>query len=58
LKSKTWRRSGVANKPKFEICASPMVCARRPVTDDGARSAAITAAAPPKKANGDAAIRP
>ncbi len=46
LRSKTMRRSGEANRPKFDTCASPHSCARRPESGVPARSVAITAAAP------------
>ena len=39
-------RSGAANPPKFEMCASPQACTTMPVHRVAARSAAITAAAP------------
>ena len=58
LTSNTRRRSGLANTPKLEMCASPTACTRRPLIDEDARSAAMTAAAPRQNANGDAAIRP
>ena len=58
LTSKISRRSGVAKTPKLETWASPMACTRRPLIGEAARSAAMTAAAPRKKAKGDAAIRP
>ena len=57
LMSKTRLRSGVANFPKFETCASPHAWTRRPVCGDVDRSIAITAAAPRKNANGDSAMR-
>src|SRR5262249_29573411 len=47
-----------AKKPKFDRCASPQACTVIPVTGVVARSWAITAAAPRKKAKGDSAIRP
>jgi hypothetical protein len=58
LRSKTSRRSGDAKSPKFDRCASPHSCTR--IFDTGvlARSAAMISAAPRKKANGDASIRP
>ena len=46
LMSNTSERSGAANPPKFDRCASPQHCTRRPDTGLSARSAAITAAAP------------
>ena len=39
-------RSGAANPPKFEMCASPHACTMSPEDGVRARSAAITAAAP------------
>ncbi len=54
----TRRRSGAANPPKFEMCASPQTCTTRPELGVSARSAAITAAAPRKNVNGVASIRP
>ena len=38
----TSRRSGAANAPKFDRCASPHSCTFRPVLGERARSAAIT----------------
>ncbi len=58
LMSKTTLRSGVANLPKLLTWASPHACTVRPVTGVVARSAAMMAAPPRKKANGEAAIRP
>src|SRR5579872_4687298 len=58
LTSKTSRRSGEANAPKLDRCASPHSCARSPDAGVVARSAAIGSAAPRKKVNGDTSIRP
>ena len=58
LMSKTSRRSGEAKPPKFARCASPHSWASSPESGVGARSAAMIAAAPRKKANGEVAIRP
>ena len=57
LMSNTMLRSGVAKVPKFATCASPHACTVRPVTGVVARSIAMIAAPPRKKANGDAAMR-
>ena len=46
LTSKTRRRSGDANAPKFDRCASPHSCTRSPEAGVPARSAAIGSAAP------------
>ena len=46
LMSNTMLRSGVANLPKFETCASPQAWTRSPVTGRPARSLAMTAAPP------------
>ena len=46
LTSKTSRRSGDANAPKFDRCASPHSCTRSPEAGVPARSAAIGSAAP------------
>ena len=46
LTSKTSRRSGEANAPKFDRCASPHSCTRSPDAGIPARSAAIGRAAP------------
>ena len=46
LTSKTSVRSGAANAPKFEMWASPQICARRPERGVTARSAAMIAAPP------------
>ena len=58
LMSKTISRSGAAKPPKFDRCASPQSWASRPDRGVPARSAAISAAAPRKKANGEVSIRP
>jgi hypothetical protein len=50
-------RSGVANTPKLSRWASPQACTVIPVTGVVARSWAITAGAPRRKANGEAAMR-
>ena len=39
-------RSGEANTPKFDRCASPQICACRPERGVAARSAAMISAAP------------
>jgi hypothetical protein len=57
LTSKTSVRSGDANAPKFDRWASPQSCTRSADCGVGARSAAMIAAAPRKKANGDVAMR-
>ena len=46
LMSKSIWRSGDANRPKLERCASPHSCTVRPVRGKGAKSAAISAAEP------------
>ena len=46
LTSKTSRRSGDANAPKLDRCASPHSCTRSPEDGALARSAAIGSAAP------------
>jgi hypothetical protein len=46
LTSKTRLRSGEANAPKFDRCASPHSCTRSPDAGVVARSAAIGSAAP------------
>ncbi len=46
LTSKTSRRSGEANAPKLDRCASPHNCTRSPEAGVMARSAAIGSAAP------------
>ena len=46
LMSNTSRRSGEANKPKLERCASPQHCAIRPERGVAAKSLAMTSAAP------------
>ncbi len=58
LTSKTSSRSGAAKPPKLERCASPQSCTSKPLRGEAARSVAMTAAAPRKKANGDTSIRP
>ena len=58
LTSNTRRRSGEANAPKLDRCASPHSCTRSPEVGVEARSAAIGSAAPRKNANGDTSIRP
>ena len=58
LTSKIRSRSGEANPPKLDRWASPHSCTLSLVGGSEARSEAITAAAPRKKANGDAAMRP
>ena len=58
LTSKTSRRSGEANAPKLDRCASPHNCTRNPDVGVAARSAAIGSAAPRKNVNGDTSIRP
>src|ERR1035437_5243971 len=58
LMSKTRLRSGVANAPKFIMWQSPHAWTRSPVRGVSAKSNAITAAAPRRKANGDCCIRP
>jgi hypothetical protein len=58
LQSKTRRRSGAEKTPKFERWASPQSCAVSVVVGVCARSAAITAAEPRKKAKGEASMRP
>jgi len=50
-------RSGVANSPKLSRWASPQACTGMPVAGVVARSAAITAGAPRRNANGDAHMR-
>jgi hypothetical protein len=40
------RRSGEANAPKFDRCASPHSCTSRPAVGVPCRSAAMTLAAP------------
>jgi hypothetical protein len=56
--SKTMLRSGVANPPKFSRCASPQACTITPELGLCAKSAAMIAADPRKKAKGDCTIRP
>ncbi len=51
-------RSGEANNPKLERCASPASWTVKPLVGVGARSAAIGSAAPRKNVNGETAIRP
>ncbi len=46
LMSNTMRRSGEAKTPKFDRCASPQHCTRRPEVGVVERSWAITFAAP------------
>ena len=58
LMSNIMLRSGVANSPKLLTWASPHAWTRKPVAGVLARSSAITAAAPRKKANGEEAMRP
>ena len=58
LMSKTNLRSGVPKMPKFERCASPQSWVWKPESGVAERSAAMIAAAPRKKANGDTSIRP
>ena len=58
LTSKSSLRSGEAYRPKLDRCASPQTWTVRPDTGVVARSLAMTRAAPRKKANGEAAIRP
>src|SRR3954452_8805052 len=57
LTSKTRRRSGAANRPKFRRWASPYACTLISVVGVWARSQAIGAAAPRKYGNWEAAIR-
>ena len=54
----TSRRSGAANAPKFERCASPHSWTSSPVRGESARSAAMSAAAPRKNVKGETSIRP
>jgi hypothetical protein len=56
--STTSRRSGAAKTPKFDRCASPHAWTRSPDWGVVARSMAMIAAAPRKKAKGEASIRP
>ena len=58
LMSKTRRRSGDANMPKFDRWASPQACTVIPLLGVLARSLAITSAAPRKNVKGEIAIRP
>src|SRR3954447_4684525 len=58
LMLKTIRRSGAANAPKFDRCASPHSCTCRSVRGAPARSAAIRYAPPRKNVNGETSIRP
>jgi hypothetical protein len=58
LTSKTRRRSGEAQIPKFDRCASPQAWTVIPVTGAGARPVAMISAPPRKNANGEASIRP
>jgi hypothetical protein len=58
LTSSTRRRSGAAKAPKFDRWASPHAWTRNPDTGVFARSIAMIAAAPRKKVNGEASIRP
>ena len=46
LMSNTIRRSGDANTPKFDRCASPQHCTRSPEVGVVERSCVITLAAP------------
>jgi hypothetical protein len=46
LRSNSSRRSGEANKPKFDRCASPQSWAARPAVGVPSRSAAMILAAP------------
>ena len=58
LTSNIRRRSGEANAPKFDRCASPHSWVTSPEVGVAARSAAITAAAPRRNVNGDSSMRP
>ena len=58
LTSNTRERSGDANTPKFDRCASPHACTVKPDRGVVARSEAIINAAPRKNANGEVSIRP
>jgi len=58
LTSNNSSRSGEANAPKFERCASPHTCTSSPAVGVPARSTAMIFAAPRKKVNGEAIIRP
>ena len=58
LTSKTSWRSGEPKAPKFERWASPHACTENPDSGLPARSAAMIAAAPRKKVNGVASMRP
>ena len=51
-------RSGEANTPKLDRCASPQDWTFRPERAVAARSAAMISAAPRKNVNGDTNIRP
>ncbi len=58
LMSNSRCRSGEANMPKFDRCASPQSCTVNPVRGVAARSDAMINAPPRKNANGDSSIRP
>ena len=58
LMSNTSRRSGAANAPKFNRCASPHNYTLKSVLVERARSAAIRYAAPRQNVNGETSIRP
>jgi len=51
-------RSGVVKPPKSIRCASAQACTRIPLVGVRARSAAISAAEPRKKAKGDSLMPP
>ena len=58
FRSKTRRRSGLAYTPKLARWASPQSWTVMLVLGVGARSPAITAAEPRRKAKGEASMRP
>ena len=57
LIEKTTLRSGEAKPPKLPRWASPQSCTSMPDRGPGARSAAMMAAPPRKKANGEVSMR-
>ena len=58
LMSKIIWRSGVAKSPKLERCASPQSWTVTPDRGVVSRSVAMSSAAPRKKVNGEASMRP
>ena len=58
LTSNTGAPSGEAKAPKLARWQSPQDCTHRPLVGVSARSAAMTAAAPRMKVNGEARMRP